>query len=190
MGRQISGGWCSVGRPNSGEIAECKSIVLSDGVHDLTRRVDDLDRSILAFLRQDSRIASAEIARRLGYVSARAVRRRIDRLVKSGTVRLAAEILPKAVGYDIFADIIVEVEPGAARKAAEALLNIERVRYVAIVTGESDLTLGVVATDLQDFQRLMLEEVQCIPGLRRTRPYLITEILKAESEWQLPAELP
>lgn len=149
-----------------------------------------MDRSILKLLTEDGRMASAEISRRLGYVSARSIRRRIDRLTKSGIVRLGVELLPKALGYEIFADINVEVEPGVAREVAEALLGVDRVRYVAIVTGESDLTLGVVAVDLEDFQRLMLEEVQSIPGVRRTKTYVITEILKAESEWQLPDELP
>lgn len=149
-----------------------------------------MDRSILKLLTEDGRMASAEIARRLGYVSARAVRRRIDRLTKSGIVQLGVELLPQGLGYDIIADINVEVEPGVAREVAEALLRIDRVRYVAIVTGESDLTLGVVAVDLQDFQRLVLEEVQSIPGVRRTKAFLITEILRAEREWQLPEELP
>jgi len=156
----------------------------------MTRRIDDLDRAILKLLRENSRMASAEIARRLGYVSARAVRRRIDRLTKSGVVRLGVELLPKALGYDILADINVEVESGMAREVAEALLSLDRVRYVDIVTGEGDLTLGVVAVDLQDLQRLMLEELQNIPGVRRTKTYIITEILKVESEWQLPEELP
>ena len=152
--------------------------------------LDDLDRAILGFLGEDGRMSSAEMARRLGYVSARAVRRRINKLIETGIITVRGELVPRALGYAFAANISVEVESGRAREVAEAILKLDNVNYVSIVTGESDLILGAIAADLQDFQRFMLEELQRIPGVQRAKTHIIAEILKTEREWRLPAELP
>ena len=151
---------------------------------------DDLDRAILGFLGEDGRMSSAQIARRLGCMSARAVRRRINKLIETGIVAVKGELVPKALGYAFAANISVEVESGRAREVAEAILRLDNVNYVSIVTGESDLILGAIAADLHDFQRFMLEELQRIPGVRRARTYIIAEILRTERDWRLPEELP
>jgi len=157
---------------------------------DVSLTLDDLDRAILGFLGEDGRMSSAEMARRLGCVSARAVRRRINKLIETGIVTVKGELVPKALGYEFSANISVEVESGRAREVAEAMLKRDNINYVSIVTGESDLILGAIAADLPNFQRFMLEELQRIPGVQRTKTHIIAEILETERDWRVPEELP
>ncbi|MFN3338012.1 MAG: Lrp/AsnC family transcriptional regulator, partial [Thermomicrobium sp.] len=100
----------------------------------MIRPIDDLDRSIIRLLQEDSRMPSAEIARRLG-VAERTVRARINRLVQDGVVKLVAIVNPGALGYDVTADIFLEVEPGRLEEVAEQLVAMEEVAYVGLTTG-------------------------------------------------------
>jgi len=75
-------------------------------------KIDDLDRAIHACLREDARMSSSEIARRLGYVSARAVRNRIDHLIERGLIAINAAAVPERLGFPINADVYIEAEPG------------------------------------------------------------------------------
>ncbi len=71
--------------------------------------VDDLDRAILDCLYEDGRMPCAEIARRLGHVSVRTVSNRIRRLTDKGIINIRPVVLPKAIGYNISADVSVWV---------------------------------------------------------------------------------
>ena len=152
--------------------------------------LDETDRAILGCLYEDGRMSSAEIARRVGNVSVRTVSNRIHHLTARRIIAIRAVVYPEAVGYDIIADASIEVEPGKAREVAEALVNCSRVNYVAIVTGESDLSSSVYARDVHDLQTFIHDELQRIPGVRRTKTYLITEILRRWDDWRIPDELP
>jgi Lrp/AsnC family transcriptional regulator, leucine-responsive regulatory protein len=70
--------------------------------------LDDLDRRILAQLHHDARLRVAELSRRVG-LSPPAVAERLRRLTDSGTLRIHAEVTPRALGYSICA--IVRVSP-------------------------------------------------------------------------------
>jgi Lrp/AsnC family transcriptional regulator for asnA, asnC and gidA len=152
--------------------------------------VDDLDRDILHCLYEDGRMPCAEIARRLGHVSVRTVSNRIRRLTGKGIINIRPVVLPKAIGYGISADVSVEVAPGKAKDVANRLLSLGRVSYIAIVTGDRDLDLAVYAVDVEDLQRFIQEELHSIPGVARTRTYVIAETTMRTAEWRMPAELP
>lgn len=148
--------------------------------------IDELDRAIVDLLREDARMASAEIARRLGYASRKTVTKRIRRLVQKGIIRLRVIPDPAALGYPITADISVETESGKVREVARMIAELDRVSYVAIITGDRDLMAQVHATDMRDLQALITDELQAIPGVIRTRTVMLTEIVKDIDRWGIP----
>ena len=81
----------------------------------MSAKLDAVDRAIVDLLVEDGRLPSAEIARRIGTVSERAVRYRIERLVRSGVIQIAAIVDPHAVGFGIIADVLIDVAPDASR---------------------------------------------------------------------------
>jgi len=71
----------------------------------MTARVDRTDQAIVCLLMEDGRMSCAEIARRLGTVSERSVRSRIERLTREGVIRVSAVVNPRAVGFPVTADV-------------------------------------------------------------------------------------
>ena len=153
-------------------------------------RVDDLDRAILKCLDEDARMSCAEIARRAGRVPVRTVRSRLRRLIKSGVFSLHAGAVPEALGFGIRADIVIEVEPGKMDEVAARLFELDRVSYVALSSGDLDISAAFVATDVDALRTFVTETIHHIPGIARTRVNVITKVLKRSSKWNFPEELP
>lgn len=150
------------------------------------RKVDQTDRSIVHLLIEDGRMPSAEIARRLGNVSERVVSYRIGRLLKDGVVRVCAVVNPKAVGFPVTADILIEVEPGRVLEVARRMAELECVSYVACSTGDRDLSIQVVARDNEELYRLVTEIIGKVPGVRKTSTVLVPLVLKDVYDWRIP----
>jgi len=153
----------------------------------MVRPIDALDRSIIRLLQEDSRMPSAEIARRLG-VAERTVRARINRLVGDGIVKLVAIVNPSALGYDVTADIFLEVEPGRLEEVAQQLVAMEEVAYVGLTTGERDISIQVFVPSVDALYRFITEKLQRIPGVIGTTTYVVPRVLKLLHNWSLPSE--
>lgn len=151
-------------------------------------KLDHQDVAIVDLLMEDGRMSCAEIARRIGGISERAVRYRIARLVREGVIRVLAIPNPKVLGYPVVADVMIEVEPGHIQEVAERLRRYDCVSYVACSTGDRDVSIQVVARDNAELYRFVTEVVGQVPGVRRTETYLVPIILKDVYEWRIPRE--
>jgi DNA-binding Lrp family transcriptional regulator len=150
--------------------------------------IDDTDKAIIALLNEDGRMKSAEIARRLGDVPSRTVRYRIDNLIERGIISVRAIVNPPALGYNVLADVFVEVEPGRVRAVADELAGFPEVSYVACATGESDVSITVRVRNNEELFNFVTDQLAAIPGVRRTQTYLLPVMLKDIDTW-LPSEL-
>ena len=65
----------------------------------LMYKPDEFDWKIITLLNEDGRMPSAEIARKLGNVSARTVTNRINALTENGIISVRAIVDPVKVGY-------------------------------------------------------------------------------------------
>lgn len=156
----------------------------------MLQKIDGVDRAILECLHDDARMHSSEISRRLGNMTARGVRKRLDRLVNEGFIEINACALPKKLGFPISVDIAMDVEPGLIEEVAGKLVALDETIYVAITTGDTDISVSVVAATMEDLQTIISEKLHSIPGVRKTRTYFLTKILKQSCNWSFPKELP
>ena len=154
----------------------------------MTFSLDAIDRQIVALLSEDGRISSAEMTRRIGHVSERAVRYRIERLVRAGVVKVTAIVNPQAVGYRVTGDVIIEVAPGMLQAVAEQLCSLDNISYVAGSVGDGDLSAQVYARDTEDLVRLTSEVIGVIPGVARVRTIIIPWKLKEVCDWRVPGK--
>ena len=99
--------------------------------------LDTVDHEIVSLLLEDGRVSSAEITRRIGHVSERAVRYRIERLVRTGVIRISAIVNPQAVGFSVIGDVLIEVAPGKLQDVAVQLVDFPTVSYVAGSVGDA-----------------------------------------------------
>ncbi len=152
---------------------------------------DELDRKIIDLLMEDGRMSCAEVARRISLlashpVSERAVRYRIERLVRQGIIRVSAIPNPKKLGFQVVADVVIEVEPGRVQEVARQLAAYDCVSYVACSTGDRDISIQVVARDNAELYTFVSEVVGKVSGVRRTTTFLVPLILKDVYEWRIP----
>lgn len=153
----------------------------------MTIKLDSLDREIIRLLVQDGRMSNAELARQIKDTNERLVRYRIGRLLKEGIIQIGAIVNPIAIGYPIIADVWVDIEAGQAVKVARKLAELDRARYVSYSTGGmKNVTVQIVARDLEEMYSYVSEVIENIPGVERTQTMLIPGILKDVDDWLPP----
>jgi Lrp/AsnC family transcriptional regulator for asnA, asnC and gidA len=147
---------------------------------------DGFDWRVIALLNKDGRMSSAEIARRLGNVTARTVTNHINALIGHGIISIRAIVNPETVGYGVMADVFVEVEPGRVREVANHAAQFPQSSYVACATGESDVSISLRLRSIEELFDFVAEKLGKIPGVRRTQSILLPLKIKDLDTWLPP----
>jgi DNA-binding Lrp family transcriptional regulator len=143
-------------------------------MHDLP---DDLDRRLLALLREDGRASTAALAERLK-VSRGTVQNRIDRLQRSGllvgfTIKLRNEL----DNSGIRAITMIELRGGASDAVIAALRQIPEAVRVHTTNGRWDLVVEIHTETLGEFDRV-LRELRAIKGVANSESNLLLAAYK------------
>ena len=153
---------------------------------------DQTDWKIIELLIKDGRMSSAEISRKLDGVSARTVNNRIDLLTKEGIINIRSIVTPELVGYGVLADVSIEVEPGKLRDVADRLSDLPLVSYLALTTGDTDISASVRVQNIDELFNFVIEVIEVIgkiPGVRQTKTYPLPFNLKDNNTWMPPDAL-
>ena len=150
---------------------------------------DKIDVKIVNLLLEDGRMPASEIARRIGDISERAVRYRIDRMVNEGAIHISAVARPQAFGLTTIADIWMEVESDRILEVAKKMTEYDNVSYVACGIGESDVSIQIVAKDTAEIYHFVTEVVRKVPGVRKTTTSIVPLILKDVYQWRVPERI-
>jgi len=149
-------------------------------------KLDCTDWDIIELLNEDGRMPSTEIARRLGNVSARTVTNRINALIEQGIINVRAIVDPLLVGYNVMADVFIEVEPGRVREVAKLAAAFPQVTYVACATGATDVSISLRVRSIEEMFDFVSEKIGKIPGVTRTQSYLLPLKIKDFDTWLPP----
>lgn len=150
---------------------------------------DKTDIKIVNLLLEDGRMSASEISRRLGDISERAVRYRIDRMIDEGVIQISAVISPEALGFTIKADIWLEVKSDLILQVAKKMAAFENVTYVACGIGQNDISIQVVAKDTAEIYHFVTEVVRKVPGVSKTTTSIVPIILKDVYQWRVPERI-
>lgn len=115
--------------------------------------IDDLDRNIILELQEDARRPYKEIAAKLG-VSESTISNRVNRLLRTGILKLEARVDPFKLTNKVAAIIGLKLERRSHLQAIEEIRKIPGVSAVYVATGEYDLFIEVMEdsiADLNDF---------------------------------------
>lgn len=110
-------------------------------------KIDETNVKIINLLMEDGRMSCAKIAHRLGSVSERSVRYRINRLVSESVIRICAVPIPQKLGFPVVADVFIEVESAHILDVAQKLAEYECISYVGCAIGEPDVSVQIFAPD-------------------------------------------
>lgn len=150
---------------------------------------DKTDVKIVNILLEDGRKPASEIARRLGDISERAVRYRIDRMVNDGIIKVSAVAKPQAFGLTTIADVWLEVESDRILEVAKKMAAFDNVSYVACGIGESDVSIQIVAKDTAEIYQFITEVVRKTPGVRKTTTSIVPLVIKDVYQWRVPERI-
>jgi Lrp/AsnC family transcriptional regulator for asnA, asnC and gidA len=149
-------------------------------------KTDETDLKIIELLMEDGRMPAAEVARRIGNTSERAVRYRIGRMVADGLIRISAVANPRKFGFSVIADVFVEVEPQQIQDVVRRLAAFEFVSYLACSIGEQDISVQIVAKDTAEVYNIATEVIGKMPGVRKTTTSIVPMVVKDVYQWRVP----
>ena len=148
--------------------------------------IDKTDIKIINLLMEDGRMSASEIARRIGDISERVIRYRIDRIIQEGYIQISAITNRKLLGYVVTADVFLEVESSAILDVAKKVSEYECVSYVACSIGESDISVQVVGHNNDEIYQFVTEIIGKIAGVRKTTTSIVPLVLKDVYQWRIP----
>lgn len=139
--------------------------------------LDDTDRFIIEAMRQDGRVAFAQIAQQLN-VSPGMIRVRYNRLVEMGLVKVVAITNPLRMGYSTMAMIGIRTDGDKMLEVAEKVSELEEVIYLIVVSGRYDILCEVVCRDNADLLRFLADKLYKIEGVRESESFMHLKIQK------------
>ena len=144
-------------------------------------RLDEVDRRILAVLAEDGRVSVNELAARSG-VSRATAYARFDRLQADGVVTgFRAEIDPGAVGRDVVAIVLVNVEQGQWPSLRAQLVHLPGVEYVGLTSGGFDFIVFVRCPDIRALRDVVLLRLQGMEAVRGTQTVFVLDEQRRQS---------
>lgn len=135
-------------------------------------QLDDLDRKILALLRENARASAVDLARRAG-ISRTTLQVRIERMERA---RIIAGYTIRSGGEDerraIRAHVMITAAPKLSPALESALRKIPEVRTLHSVSGTFDMVAVVVAETVDAMDRL-IDRIGALEGVERTTTAII-----------------
>jgi DNA-binding Lrp family transcriptional regulator len=139
--------------------------------------LDDVDRAIVAVLREDGRISMRALAARL-HISRAGAYMRVQRLEEAGVITgYTATVDPQRYGYGLSAYVYLKIAQPAWKPLRARLMTIPEVEHAALVSGDTDIVLLVRTRDIAALRELVLNSFQGMPEVLSTQTVLIFDEL-------------
>lgn len=134
--------------------------------------LDDVDKQLLALLRQDARMSVVMLAKHLRVARA-TVQNRITRLEKSGViVGYTVRLKPAAEPHQIRALMTIAVEGNRAKEVMTVLRGHPNVATIHSTNGRWDMIAELRADTLESFDRV-LGAIRLIDGIANTETSIL-----------------
>jgi DNA-binding Lrp family transcriptional regulator len=147
-----------------------------------------MDRQLLYLLQENSRIASAELARRVN-LSAPGLQKRLRKLEENGIIeRYVTLVNREALGLDLlcFAQVtLAHHQPECVGQFCNLVKELPEVMECHHLSGEFDYLLKVVVANHQHLERFLSEKITRIPGVDRIRTSIVLNEIKASTSLPL-----
>jgi len=134
--------------------------------------MDQKDKKLIAFLRENARLSTSELARKMG-MSRTTIQDRIKKLEDRGYVSGYTVILSKELTENmVTAHVTIKVEPFAQTAAILYIQKMHSARALYTISGEFDLIVILEANNTATLDKA-LDELTSVNGVERTqRPVL------------------
>lgn len=139
--------------------------------------MDDLDRQLLASLRDNARSSIASLAKKLR-VARGTVQNRLARLEKDGIiVGYTVRLKPQAEAHGIRAVMTIAVEGNRTQSVLRSLRGDPAVAALHTTNGRWDFVAELRAEDLQEFDRI-ISRISLLEGVSKSETNLLLTTYK------------
>lgn len=144
--------------------------------------IDDIDAEIIKLLKKNGRMPNTEIAGQLD-LSETAIRKRLKRLLDDEIIQVVAVVNQRKLGYELEGNIKIKTDPKKNSLVKEHLQRLNRIWYIARVTGASDFDVEFNAKSQDDLHELV-ETINQIDGIRSTELSIRLQLVKNRYDWE------
>lgn len=145
--------------------------------------IDKIDRKILQVLQMDGRIASVELAERVG-LSPTSTGERLKRLQKDGyIIGFGAKLDPHLLDLPLLVFVEVSLDkttPDIFDKFAAAVRRAPEVLECHMVAGGFDYLVKTRVADIAAYRKFLGSVLLALPGVKETRTYAVMEEVKTD----------
>lgn len=129
------------------------------------RKLDSIDRNLLALLQDDARLATSELARRVG-IARTTVSERVARLEREGRILgYTALVAEDTDVLETRAVLNLTCDRAACRSIVAALQSYPEIEECLSVTGTYDL-MCLVRTPHQEDLDALVDDISVLPGVQ------------------------
>jgi Lrp/AsnC family transcriptional regulator for asnA, asnC and gidA len=144
--------------------------------------IDDIDVEIIKLLKKNGRMPNTEIAGHLD-LSETAIRKRLKRLLDDEIIQVVAVVNQRKLGYELEGNIKIRTDPKKNPLVKACLQQLNRIWYIARVTGASDFDVEFNVKSQDDLHEL-IETINQIDGIRSTELSLRLQLIKNRYDWE------
>lgn len=145
------------------------------------RGLDAVDRSLISLLQEDGRTSFTTLAKEVG-LSEGAVRQRVQRLLRDGTMQIVAVTDPLDVDLARQAMVGIRVN-GDLHVVAAELAKLPQVCYIVLCAGSFDLLVEVICRDDEHLLELLNDSIRRIDGIASTETFVYLKLAKQTYAW-------
>jgi len=146
-------------------------------------KLDDKDLKILELLRDNARMTTSEMFKKLGMPQT-TIHNRIKRMKKSGIIkRFTIDLDRKKIGKSLVAYILCTVSYRTSQgqkisqyEVAKMIQVLPEVEDVSIVTGDIDMIVKVALRDVDELNDFVIYKLRDIDGIEKT----VTSVVLSE----------
>ena len=138
----------------------------------LTSTTDDADERLLSLLKENARLSTAALARRLG-VARSTVQSRLERLERTAVISgYTVALGPAARARHVQAHAMIAVEPQQQSIVERKLRAMPAVTTLLTVSGPYDL-IAMLAAESTEALDAALDELRSCPGVKSTTTSIV-----------------
>jgi len=139
--------------------------------------LDDVDRQLVEILRADPRAKNRAMAEAVG-ITDETVAARLRRMLETGAMAMTVVIDWQAAGYGAHGIARARFSGVSTAEALEPLFDLEGVFAITETTGVDDAVINVLAADLDNLHRLVVENLRSLDGLASLTVDVVSEVSK------------
>lgn len=140
---------------------------------------------LIALLQKEARMSYHELAEAVG-VSPSTARRRVERLVDAGALKLVAVPSWGKLGFHLIAFIGLSVELRRLDEVSKALAEMDEITWIAITAGIYDLFAQIVLPTNEDLTYFITERIAPIEGIQSLQTIMVPRFTKTFEDYRLP----